>query len=667
MLIAKKRLQELQTQFESYFNIAQGKLGRKDRTILYFLTVGGLTFITYIPLFIYLRNWPLATGLTVGALACWSGMYTISMKKPDLAAKIAVTGSFLAICWNSFWLGGVFSIADLFVIPTFIVSWLIFGPKTGFKLAACSLLATSALFISHIFYGSFFTLPFPVGSTAHAALFVGFKLSLILVIFGLIFVFHYFMQQALDIAERLNAVMSAILSSDMATGTAIFDLEFKLIVGSTSSYFERNFQSRDLLSILTECEIENQQLVIDILKSVMNEDILTWEINLGNLPLKGRINGRRHHLEWRPVYIKNVVNQIIFSAHNVEDLLQAQSEASVKTNEAMLLLKLVSIGSAKTCDFLERAKLQIQDAKQWIAVKEHRPAFIALHTVKGAARTLGFGELSEAIHHLESEIQSIDPDDFEIVTGHLQFIENGAHSLGYSQDFLVVSRKEANEAIEGNFEAEYLLNVTQPTLEGLVLSFAPDLAKLAKNLNKIEPLFEVVPANSKTFLTLDAKNALTQCFIHIFRNSMDHGIESPNERKSKQKPEIPKISIHIGYDEKSVQIVIFDDGRGLDLPKIKEKALSKGLRAETNSQQQTAELIFLPGFSTADSVSQHSGRGVGMDAIREAMELIGGKVEIAILSNSNVTPWQLILSLPRCHVLRVWKPEMTAIAERNRC
>ena len=126
--------------------------------------------------------------------------------------------------------------------------------------------------------------------------------------------------------------------------------------------------------------------------------------------------------------------------------------------------------------------------------------------------------------------------------------------------------------------------------------------------------------------------AIKDPLTHIVRNSADHGIETPEAREAAGKPRQGTLWLRALHEGGHVIIEIEDDGAGLNIEKIKSKALEKGLitedYAQRLSEKKAAELIFLPGFSTADQVTNVSGRGVGMDVVRSNIERIGGQVEI---------------------------------------
>ncbi|WP_036249058.1 chemotaxis protein CheA [Methylobacter sp. BBA5.1] len=118
--------------------------------------------------------------------------------------------------------------------------------------------------------------------------------------------------------------------------------------------------------------------------------------------------------------------------------------------------------------------------------------------------------------------------------------------------------------------------------------------------------------------------------VHLIRNSLDHGIEMPADRIAAGKPETGTIELRAYHRGGHIVIEIIDDGRGLNKDKIKAKAIEKGLidKHSTLTDKQVFELIFLPGFSTAEQLTDISGRGVGMDVVRKNIQELGGNIEI---------------------------------------
>jgi two-component system chemotaxis sensor kinase CheA len=148
-------------------------------------------------------------------------------------------------------------------------------------------------------------------------------------------------------------------------------------------------------------------------------------------------------------------------------------------------------------------------------------------------------------------------------------------------------------------------------------------AKLGKKI-------ELIISGEGTELDKTVMEKIGDPLVHLVRNSLDHGIEMPAERVAKGKPETGVVHLNAYHQGGNILIEIKDDGAGLPAGKILAKARDRGLVApdEELSQEQILELIFEPGFSTAEEVSDVSGRGVGMDVVRRNIKDLGGAIEV---------------------------------------
>lgn len=137
-------------------------------------------------------------------------------------------------------------------------------------------------------------------------------------------------------------------------------------------------------------------------------------------------------------------------------------------------------------------------------------------------------------------------------------------------------------------------------------------------------------SGENTELDKTVMEQISDPLTHLVRNAADHGVETPQERLAKGKPETGMIQLNAYHKGGNIVVEICDDGKGMDPARILEKAREKGLVTgeQVLSDQETFELIFEPGFSTADSVSDISGRGVGMDVVRRNINSLGGRIEI---------------------------------------
>ena len=125
---------------------------------------------------------------------------------------------------------------------------------------------------------------------------------------------------------------------------------------------------------------------------------------------------------------------------------------------------------------------------------------------------------------------------------------------------------------------------------------------------------------------------LGDVLVHLLRNAIDHGIEPPEEREKLGKPRTGRLELIAKRERSHVEIIVRDDGRGIDPEKIKKKAIEKGLitpeQAAEMSDEEAINLIFLPGFSTKDQVTDVSGRGVGMDVVKEVVKSLNGSIAV---------------------------------------
>jgi two-component system chemotaxis sensor kinase CheA len=179
-------------------------------------------------------------------------------------------------------------------------------------------------------------------------------------------------------------------------------------------------------------------------------------------------------------------------------------------------------------------------------------------------------------------------------------------------------------------------NICLIPLETIVTRFQRLVRDLSHELGK-----EVVFLTEGTDTELDKTiiENLADPLLHILRNSIDHGVETAEERRKKGKPAQGTILLKAFYSGAHVHIEIKDDGAGIDVRKVREKALSRGLihPDAVLTEKEIFDLIFVPGFSTAAQVTDVSGRGVGMDVVRRKISDLRGEVEVQSAVNAGTT------------------------------
>jgi len=215
---------------------------------------------------------------------------------------------------------------------------------------------------------------------------------------------------------------------------------------------------------------------------------------------------------------------------------------------------------------------------------------------------------------------------------------------------------------------ECIMSTRMQPISSILSKFPRIIRDLSHALGKE---VELVLQGETVELDKSILEALTDPLTHLLRNCVDHGIETPAVRASRGKPQSGKIILHAYHEGGQVLIQIKDDGNGINSEKVKEKAISNGIlrpeEAERMSEKDVFSLIFEAGFSTADKVTDVSGRGVGMDVVKTNIENLSGSVDIASESGKGTTvTLQLPLTLAiipaltlECHDRRFAMPQVS--------
>ncbi len=223
-----------------------------------------------------------------------------------------------------------------------------------------------------------------------------------------------------------------------------------------------------------------------------------------------------------------------------------------------------------------------------------------------------------------------------------------------------VAHTELNETVErmsrtmGDLQ-NIVLTMRMVPVETVFNRFPKMVRQLSRDLNKIINL-EIIGA--ETELDRTVIDEIGDPLVHLIRNSLDHGIESPEVRRAKGKPEEGTVQLRAYHSGNYVFIEIEDDGAGINREKVLQKAISKGIvspeQAHSLTEKQVNELILASGFSTADVISDVSGRGVGLDVVKSTIESLGGNISIESTPNvGSVFSIQLPLTLSIISVMLV--------------
>jgi PAS domain-containing protein/HPt (histidine-containing phosphotransfer) domain-containing protein len=423
-----------------------------------------------------------------------------------------------------------------------------------------------------------------------------------------------------DIREILTNINQGIftLQKDMAIGEEFSD-------HLTTMLDDRNLAQRPLREAFLDRTNLSQDEVSRIITSLefsIGEDAdFGWNANKDSLTREFRLGTDDKSLiveaDWSPIVNQDgEVEKVLVALRDVTELRALRARAAAKEQEATMLLEMLSNDLEKTQKFLERS------LQNWYKIDEvlvtylndtetnYNALYRLYHTLKGNARSLNFAGIASAIHDLETQLKDVyenyTPEKLEV----LRKQSNETHSLirNYHTIFLAKFARFMNDGSQKKAE------LFETFFENNVLS---TVERVAKDLGRPIPVVEIDNPHGLQVTSDEIEEILQNILNHLVRNSLDHGIEPAEERRNAGKTPYGHIQISIAIDEsKKATIKFYDDGRGLNMSRIYQLGVEKGLLSEGANEEELVEVVFRPGFSTAKSTSMISGRGVGMDAVR---------------------------------------------------
>ncbi|POZ61891.1 HAMP domain-containing protein [Chromobacterium alticapitis] len=409
--------------------------------------------------------------------------------------------------------------------------------------------------------------------------------------------------------------------------------------------------------------------------SCLGEDSMNFEFNrhllVGELERQGKVLD----LSWSVIVDEqDRVERLMLCVRDVTELKALAAEANEQKRELAIIGEILAVSQDKFHDFIAGAVRFISESEQLIRqypngdVEAVKQLFRNLHTIKGNARTYGLSQLTDIVHQAEQSYERLRQPKPDIAWDQTQLLQEleavrdsvehyarvNEVSLGRKgpgrvggADFLLVDRGLVREMLQrletvntGNLHE--LISVhnsvrhvlsrmgTEPLTE-ILAGVLDSLPSLAHELGKDAPQVRI--RDNGYALRNQASATLKNVFMHLMRNALDHGLEMPDERVALGKPPQGAIALDLRVSNGRLELALADDGRGLALGRIRERAIQQGLIAagETLSDEDTAQLIFRPGFSTAAKLTAVSGRGVGMDAVQAFIKREQGRIELRFL------------------------------------
>ncbi|MBB5442473.1 MULTISPECIES: ATP-binding protein [unclassified Paraburkholderia] len=511
-------------------------------------------------------------------------------------------------------------------------------------------------------------------------------------------------QSSLQLKQKTADIQAMLQNMQQGILTVV---EGVVVHPEYSAYLEAIFETREiagrpLLDLVfggTDINSDALSQIEAALQACIGEDSMNFEFNqhlLVNEIAKPMADGRVKTLDlsWSAITDEHdVVLRLMLCVRDVTELRALAAEAGEQKRRLEMIGEILAVSQEKFHHFVESATGFISENERIIR-QHHEPSheavaelFRNMHTVKGNARTYSLQHLTGIVHETEQRYDALrradssEAWDQQLLIEDLQRVKaaletyatinevslgrKGPGQSGAVDRYLMVDReliqkqldllesadpadREALVSMRESLQRELRLLGTESIYEALA-GVLDSLPSLAAELGKEAPVVSI--DNNGYRVRSEASHTLRNVFTHLLRNSVDHGIEPAAERVANGKDAAGVIELEVGVDHHALQITISDDGRGLALAKIRGAAIERGwIDADAAlSDEAIAEMIFRSGFSTAQTVSEISGRGVGMDAVRDFVRREHGRIELRFTDDrrgADYRRFQTVVSFP---------------------
>jgi two-component system chemotaxis sensor kinase CheA len=367
------------------------------------------------------------------------------------------------------------------------------------------------------------------------------------------------------------------------------------------------------------------------------DDLLPAEVTLGQLPARIAVGERTYSLRGSVVRADDgAVRSVLFTMLDISPLIAAEREAEHHRATVMILRHRASFEH-----FAHELNLALA---RWVTgdgARAEQPAIrAALHTAKGVLAQFALGELAEHIHAME--------DQPHVEASALADLQRRLHALLAEHGLTLTSQPDpmysASEsflrALEASMlEAKDAVSLRAAVVEGLARlrekpaqEWLGPLQEASEQLaRRRDKRVRVQVTGGELRVPVRHADVLGR-LVHLVRNAIDHGVELPHEREQAGKAPVATLEIHLERTPSLLKVRVSDDGRGIDARKVVQRALAlsalRPAEAERLDRHAQLQLVFVDGLSTADSVTESSGRGVGLGAVKAVVEAAGGRVEL---------------------------------------
>ncbi len=367
------------------------------------------------------------------------------------------------------------------------------------------------------------------------------------------------------------------------------------------------------------------------------DDLLPFELSADQMSRRFTRGGATYELSLRQVFVSGAFARVLLVVRDVTERLAAE-QADAQARELHAIVRNAVRDRRDFERFIDETSRLLTSLDASGSPEERRRA---LHTLKGNAAVYGFHSFAAAVHRVESELaeaRRTTPDAAQLA----ELEDAWMQALDLIADFIRSDdprRVEITAAEHETFVDQLLNGVDRRTLARVVRSWRDEptaavLRRLAAQAERLAAQLgkrvEVRVEDDGRRLPFEPLRAFWWSLVHAIRNALDHGVEPSEDRLAAGKGPIARLTLRCWVDGDVLRVTVEDDGRGIDWRSVRAHAKSSGLPSETRTQ--LVEALFADGLTTRDEVTELSGRGVGLSAVREACRALGGDVEIESIS-----------------------------------
>jgi two-component system chemotaxis sensor kinase CheA len=513
---------------------------------------------------------------------------------------------------------------------------------------------------------------------------------------------HRVAERTAQLSQKTSDINAMLQNMELGVCTVVpgnrIHPEYSKFLGTI--FGQDNLAEKELVETLfaeSNLGVDARDQITVSMGSILNEDPMQFAMNGHLLAREMQIpDAKGGHkivqMDWSPITneASGTVDKVLLITQDVTQLRELQKSAASQQEELDIISKILRISIGKFNDFITSAQGYLAANRKLLDETAQRdPEVIAalfrnMHTIKGNARTFEFTHITNAAHSAEQNYDVLRKDEKAVwdvaalraeldavqsaVDHYLHINEEKLGRKGRASDLLttrgvfvgndvLADLRSMGENLDRPLTPEQAAKMRKAIdqlglipLNRIVSGSVDSISSLAHELQKPAPAVDL--ADDDIAFNSTFAEALKACLVHMVRNSLDHGIEAPADRVKAGKPEQGRLRVQCARKADQAELRISDDGRGLALHKLHAQGVAAGSFAPSDkpNHQAIADLIFQAGLSTSSQVTQVSGRGVGMDAVRTFLQEQGARVRIDLKGKPEqlgFVPFEFVIDVPR--------------------